>query len=215
VNATPALLRGATRAGVDAPVRHGRRTHGVPFGGAPVSRPQRRWVRWVTWAAILAPLPYSLSRLLWAAGIPLGIEEELLRDFQSPGRGSLYILCLALLPEGTALFTHTFVASQTRTVPHRIPYAGGRPVRPALIVAALLPPIVILAGFNAWSLGPITDGFTIPASNAGLPGWSFWGQVATFWIWGIALTVATAAYWHATRARVRDGSTGPDAAATP
>jgi hypothetical protein len=48
-------------------------------------------------------------------------------------------------------------------------------------------------------LGPIADGFTIPPGNDGLPGWSFWGQVATFWIWGVSLGIATAAYWLDTR----------------
>ena len=154
-------------------------------------------MRLVIWTAIVAPVPYSLSRLLWAFGIPLGIDEALLRDFDSPGLGSLYILALALLPEATAMFTHTFVLTRAARVPDRVPGVGGRPVRPGLIVAPLLAPIFILGGFNLWSLGPILDGFVIPASNDGLPGWSFWGQVASFWIWGVSLTVATAAYWRA------------------
>lgn len=158
-----------------------------------------RWVRWVTWVAILAPLPYSLSRVVWALGIPFGIDAELLRDFKSPGIGSLYILALALLPDATAAYTHTFLASRRPTVPERAPLIGGRPGRPALVVAPLLAPIAILGGFNLWSLGPIGDGFTIPAENDGLPGWSFWGQVASFWIWGVALTIATAAYAWETR----------------
>jgi hypothetical protein len=200
---TMALMSQSLAAGtITAPVRPGRsRRHG-----------ERRWVRWITWAAILTPLPYSLSRLLWAAGIPLGIDEELLREFHSPGWGSLYILILALLPEATALFTHAFVASRMRTVPDRIPIVGGRPVRRWLVIDALLAPILILAGFNAWSLGPITAGFSIPETNAGLPGWSFWGQIATFWIWGVSLAVATAAYWHATRSWDSDASSGHDPA---
>ncbi len=48
-------------------------------------------------------------------------------------------------------------------------------------------------------LGPIADGFTIREDNAGLPAWSFWGQVATLWIWGISLTIATTAYWWQAR----------------
>ena len=175
-----------------------------PESGAP-ARP-RAWMRAVIWTAILAPVPYSLSRLLWALGIPLGIDESLLRDFDSPGLGSLYILALALLPEATAMFTRAFVLERPARVPGRVPGVGGRPVRPALVVAPLLAPIVILGGFNLWSLGPILEGFVIPASNDGLPGWSFWGQVATFWIWGVSLTVATAAYWHAaSRAGGRGG----------
>ena len=37
------------------------------------TREPRRWVRVVTWTATLAPVPYSVSRLVWAVGIPLGL----------------------------------------------------------------------------------------------------------------------------------------------
>ena len=178
-----------------------------------VTRVEPRWLRWVTWTAIIAPLPYSLSRLVWAFGIPFGIEEDLLRDFHSPGVGSLYILCLALLPEATALFTRTFLASRRRDVPGGVPIIGGRSVRPGLVVAVLLLPIGILAGFNLWSLGPITDGFSIPAANRGLPGWSFWGQIVTFWVWGVSLAVATAAYAWDTRGWDRVAAHGRGTAA--
>ena len=163
------------------------------------AREPRRWLRLINWTATLAPLPYSVSRVIWAVGIPLGIDAELLHEFHSPGVGSFYILCLALLPEAAALYTLVFVASRRRTVPERLPLLGRRPVRPGLVIAPLLAPIAILAGFNLWSLGLITDGFTIPSDNRGLPGWSFWGQVATFWIWGVALTIVTATYWYETR----------------
>ena len=166
---------------------------------------RRPWVAWITWTAIVAPLPYSLSRLVWALGIPLGIDEALLRDFDSPGIGSLYILLLALLPEATAYYVHAFLLTRATRVPGWVPVAGGRPITPSLVVAPLLAPIAILAAFNLWSLGPILDGFVIPSSNAGLAGWAFWGQVATFWIWGVALTVATAAYWWLTVPAAIDG----------
>jgi hypothetical protein len=80
--------------------------------------------------AILVPLPYTLQRLLWAAGIDFGIDAEFLAELHAPGWGSLYILMLCVLVEGTAVWTHLFVRSRTRTVPSRIPWAGGRPVRP-------------------------------------------------------------------------------------
>jgi hypothetical protein len=172
------------------------------------SRQSRSLTWWVTWTAILAPVPYSLSRLVWALGVPFGIDEQLLRDFKSPGIGSLYILCLALLPEVTALYTHAFLVVRRRFVPARVPFAGGRPVRPSLVVVPLLAPIAILTGFNVWSLGPIMDGFAIPEANAGLPGWSFWGQVASFWVWGVSLAVATAAYWWSARGGRRAAADG-------
>jgi hypothetical protein len=39
------------------------------------------------------------------------------------------------------------------------------------------------------------DGFRIPADLHGLPGWSFWGQVAVFMTWGVSPTAATFVYW--------------------
>lgn len=163
-----------------------------------------RWVTWVTWIAILAPVPYGLSRLLWAAGIPVGISPHLLHhDLHSPGLGSLYILVLVVLCEGTAIFTHAFVLHRPERVPRWVPMLRGRHVRPWLVIAPLLMPIAILALFNEWSLTLFIDGFSIPADNAGVPGWSFWGQAATFLIWGLALTTATAVYWHATRGHGR------------
>jgi hypothetical protein len=147
-----------------------------------------RRLGWITTLAIFAPTPYAVSRLLWAAGIPIGIDPEMLHDdFQSPGWGSLQILLLAAMCEATALYTAVFI----RNRPERV---RGRPVRPVLVVVPLLAPIAILAGFNLWAVGLMLEGFAIPADNAGVPGWSFWGQVIIFLVWGVALTVATAAY---------------------
>ena len=157
-----------------------------------------RWVTWVTWAAIIAPLPYGVSRLLWAAGLPVGIDAALLREFGAPGWGSAYILVLALLSEGTGIFTHLFLRTRRRTVPDRVPLVGGRRVRRGVVIGALLGPIAILANFNATTVPMMLDGFTIPPGNAGMPGWSFWGQVATFWVWGLSLSAATFAYWRTT-----------------
>ncbi|MBA3262675.1 MAG: hypothetical protein H0T69_09460 [Thermoleophilaceae bacterium] len=51
---------------------------------------KRDWIFWVSWVAVVAPIPYSLSRVLWAAGIPVGwlairagsglIRRDLLRE---------------------------------------------------------------------------------------------------------------------------------------
>jgi hypothetical protein len=39
------------------------------------------------------------------------------------------------------------------------------------------------------------DGFRIPADLHGLPGSSFWGQVAVFMTWGVSPTAVTFVYW--------------------
>ena len=108
---------------------------------------------------------------------------------------------LVLLTEGTALYTHVFVLSRPRVVPGWIPLLGGRRVRRWVVIAPLLAPIGILASFDSWSLPYMLDDFAMPPEVAeDMPGWSFWGQVAVFWIWGLALAVATAAYaWDGRR----------------
>lgn len=50
---------------------------------------------------------YSLSRVLWAAGIPVGFSQEGLREIGTPGSGQLGMLALAA--EATAIFVHAFV----------------------------------------------------------------------------------------------------------
>lgn len=174
---------------------------GVLLGRDATTSREARWASWITCLAIAAPLPYSLSRLLWAAGIPTGIHEDVLRhDLQSPGLGSLGMLVLILLAEGTSVYTHVFVGSRRPDVPAWVPFLGGRRVRPMLVIAPLLAPIWILASFNYWSLSYIADGFAMPGEVAAdLPAWSFWLQVATFWIWGMSLAIATALYWYDTR----------------
>jgi hypothetical protein len=166
-----------------------------------MTRSSRRWRTAIFWIAVLVPVPYGSSRLLWAAGVPIGIDEAFLRELHSPGWGSLGLVALALLSEGTAVFTRVFLAPDgVRVVPAWVPVAGGRRIRPWLVVAPLLAPIAILALANAFTVGLVVDdGFTMPAGNDGLPAWSFWGQLAIFWIWGASLTAATFLYWRETR----------------
>ena len=165
----------------------------------PSAAPGRRWVRAVTWLAIIAPLPYSLSRLLWAAGIPVGIDPELLREFHAPGWGSLYIVGLAAPADATALMTHVLVRPRARVVPAWVPILGRRPVRARLVVAALALPTAVLAWRAALHVPLILDGFRIPEDVTGVPPWSLWAQAALTWIWAGSLAIATLAYRGATR----------------
>jgi hypothetical protein len=153
----------------------------------------------VTWIAIVAPLPYSLSRILWAAGVPVGIERELLHEFHAPGWGSLYILALAALADATALLTHVVVRPRARVFPEWIPVLGGRSVRPRAVIAALLLPAVVLAWRAALHLTLLFNGFRIPDDITGVPAWSLWTQAALVWVWWVSLATALVAYHRATR----------------
>jgi hypothetical protein len=166
------------------------------------ARPANRdWVLRISWLAVVAPIPYSLSRVLWAAGVPVGITEEFLRELDSPGWGSLGLLMLARLSEGTAVFTHVFIKARAQVVPGWVPLLGGRAVRPWIVIGLLLPPIVALAGANLDALHEIVvhGEPQRPSGFADEPAWSLWAHQIVFLVWGSSLTVATFAYWRATR----------------
>jgi hypothetical protein len=158
-----------------------------------------RWVTPVTWIAILAPLPYSVSRLLWAAGISAGLEDQQAAQLDTPGWASLYLLLLALLTEGTGIFVHAFVLHRRSWLPRWIPFAGGRRVNRLLVVAPLLVPIAILAFATIHTAPWFIGGFELPDTSTGLdqpwwPNWGVWMPALVFAVWGPALAAATFAY---------------------
>ncbi|MXQ54411.1 hypothetical protein [Shimazuella alba] len=42
-----------------------------------------RWGKWITYTAVLAPIPYAITRYAWALGINIGIDQKFLQDFSS------------------------------------------------------------------------------------------------------------------------------------
>lgn len=150
------------------------------------AHPARRgWVLWITWIAVVAPVPYSVSRVPWAAGIPVGISEEYLRELDSPGWGSLGLLGLALLSEGTGTFTHVFVKARAQRVPGWVPLLGARPVRPRIVIGPLLLPIVVLAAVNLAFLRELIvhGGVQSPDGFPDEPTWSLWAHSVVFLVW--------------------------------
>ncbi len=158
----------------------------------------RRWASIVTWLAILAPLPYTVLRVLWAAGVPFGIDRELLREFHAPGWGSLYILGLTTLADATALIVHSIVRPRARRIPGWVPILGGARVRPRLVIGVLLLPLVVLAWRAALHLTVVVNGFRLPDEVTGVPAWPVWTQIVLVWIWSPSLAAAIVAYHRAT-----------------
>jgi len=168
-----------------------------------IANANRGWTHWAVWIAVLAPLPYGLSRVLWAAGVPVGITKEFLRELSSPGWGSLGLLFLALLSEGTAIFTHAFVKARAQVVPKWVPVLGGRRVRPRMVIGPLLLPVLLLAAVNVAAVHEVAThgGILRPEGFPDEPAWSLWAHQAVFLVWGASLAVATFAYWRATELR--------------
>lgn len=160
-----------------------------------------RWVTWVTYAAFLVPLPYSLSRVLWAVGIPAGFTEAGLREIGAPGGGSILLLALAVLSESVALLTHQFLYHQRRTLPRWLPVLAGRQVSPwAVILPATLVTAVLLTAFTVGTFDLLYRPELFNSATA-LPRWSVWAHQVLFLVWGLSLGAATLAYYGRTRDR--------------
>jgi hypothetical protein len=166
-----------------------------------------RWMRRITWVAIVAPLPYSVSRVLWAMGIPLGIDADVLHDeLHAPGLGSVFILLLGVAAELTAWWTRAFLLERPEAYPRWLPMLRGRPVRPVVAAAPLALPIAILATVDAMSAPWIVNGFERDAdSSSNVADWAVSVAAVEFWIWGVSLAVATAAYVASGSARSTRG----------
>ena len=73
-------------------------------------------------------------------------------------------------------------------------------MRPATAAAPLVLPIAILAAANAMSTPWIINGFERDAdSGSNVANWAVSVAAVEFWIWGVSLAVATAAYVAAGR----------------
>jgi hypothetical protein len=104
-------------------------------GPAPAAETYPRWVRWVTHAAVLPPLPSGLWRLAMAVGIPVGFSDAQLRRGHIPGWGSLYLIGLSVFAEACALLTLGFIRPWGVVFPRWLPIVGGRRVPPAVAIA--------------------------------------------------------------------------------
>jgi hypothetical protein len=169
----------------------------------PRSEQAPRWMTAATWLAVLAPLLYSCSRVLWALGVPVGIYEKGLDEIGVPSLGgSTYVLGLALASATVGIVTYHVALRDLRSLPRPLPLLGGRQVPPFLLIAAaaLTSVFLVTASFGAESpLKPFTDpeGFRRSIAPEGWgPTWAFWAQEALFLAWGLSLAIVTFAYWR-------------------
>lgn len=144
--------------------------------------------------AVIIPLIYAAVRFAWAAGIPLGISDEMLAQGQASGLWTIG-LGLASVATAVALLTLGLVQRWGERLPRWVPWLGGRRVPIAL---AAVP--VTLGGLAILSGGVM---FIRVAATGELPlseNWSTIGPELLWPLWGIALAVALAEY---IRRRVR------------
>ncbi len=162
-------------------VRCGRRP------GAGETPPARllRWGRWAVLVAVLAPVPYEVTRIAWFLGHPTGISTEFLRMMQDTDGMLTVGLGFAVASMLGGVLTHGLVASWGERYPRWIWWRAGRrvPVALAVVPGGLVAVLLIPAGFMALRMALQDD---------------MWGTNApsVLWmVWGTALGVAVGAYY--------------------
>ena len=192
-----------------ATLTYQRRTRGacVRCGRRPGARDQPtgrllRWGRWAVLVAVLAPVPYEITRIAWFLGQPMGITPQFLRTMQQT-EGMLTVgLGFAVASQLGGVLTHGLVAPWGERYPRWIWWKAGRrvPVALAVVPGGLVALVLIPAGLMALRMSLRQE---------------MWGTTAPsiLWtVWGAALGVAVVAYHLRRRPACRlcgQGSTPP------
>ncbi|WP_166980036.1 hypothetical protein [Paramicrobacterium fandaimingii] len=144
--------------------------------------------------AVAIPLIYAAVRFAWAAGIPLGISDQMLADGQESGLWTIG-LGLASVATAVALLTLGLVQRWGERLPRWVPSLGGRRVPIALAaVPVTIGGLAIFAG-GVMFVRVVSTG-TFPLGE----NWATVGPELLWPLWGIALAVALVEYL---RRRVR------------
>jgi hypothetical protein len=162
-----------------------------------------RWGKFITYIAVLAPLPYAFIRFAWALGIPLGVEKDFLQEFSSSNpihqivEWTFGSLCIA-----GSILTLGLIQKWGERFPSWFPFVGGKnvPVLLAVIPATCVAIAVTSAGF-VFTSSFIAVEFHLVSADGILVS-QIWGAVGPmlFWIpWGVALGLAAAAYYYRRR----------------
>lgn len=154
----------------------------------------RCWGRWAVAAAMVPPVAYASSRIAWAFDIPYGVTRDFLVDMRAD-EPTIFVAgaMMALLGLAGATLTFGLVATWGERWPRWVPYVRGRTVPPrvAVVPGMTVAALLISAG----------KGWYVSAFSGHLPEAVFgenWATVifgATLPVWGVALGVATYAYW--------------------
>ena len=162
-----------------------------------------RWGRLAVGTAVVIPVLYAITRWAWALGIPLGISEEFLREGQETGMWWAGA-GLATIAVGGAILTLGLVQRWGEVFPRWIPHFSGRrvPVLLAVVPSSLVSVLVTAAGLMfvrmtlTGRLAEILGERVLTADN-----WGALGPELLWPIWGVALGLATLAYYHRRRGR--------------
>ncbi|MFI6132630.1 hypothetical protein [Micromonospora sp. NPDC051141] len=146
-----------------------------------------RWGRWAAWTAAVIPTLYALTRLAWAAGVPLGISRDFLDEMHDSGLVWAGAGLGAFAVAG-AVLTLGLVRPWGERFPRWMVGLAGRRVPVSLAVA---PATLVALAVTAGSLGLLTA----PRFWALTGGFSLTTLPMLLWpLWGVALGAAAYAY---------------------
>jgi hypothetical protein len=149
------------------------------------------------WTAVLATVPYDITRIAWFLGWPLGLSDEMYETLQDPPELLAVGLGLGILSTAGAALTHGLVARWGEVFPRWLPRIGGRPVP---VMLAVLPAALVTI-----TLPPASVMFAGPGINGGfdMTNWGVW-LPSVFWLlWAIGLGGATWYYYQRRRGACR------------
>ena len=147
--------------------------------------------------AVLATIPYDLTRMAWFFGWPLGLSDDLYDSLQDPPELLVVGMVLGFLSTAGAALTHGLVSAWGERVPRWMPHIAGRGVP--------VPLAVIPASLVTVTLPPASVMFANPGINGGfnLANWGVW-LPSMFWVlWAVGLGGATWVYYERRRGSCR------------
>jgi hypothetical protein len=157
-----------------------------------------KWFVLAGLVAVFIPALYVVSRVLWAVGIPLGIEQSRMEELGLPGAGSISLVLLSLPVLATAWFTLRFAVQNGQTMPTWIPILGGAVPRRRWVIGLLLIPVFVLTYANAVNLVVLSTDLAPSNDMEALSTWSLWAHVILFLVWWAALVFLTVRSWRRT-----------------
>jgi hypothetical protein len=163
-----------------------------------------RWGRIAVVVAMLPPVLYAFTRYAWALGIPLGMSEEYLHRGQESGTwtSGLFLATFGLLG---ALLMLGLVQPWGEVFPRWMLGLAGRrvPIPLALVPASLVSVLLIVGGIAIGSGLPQMVAALAAAGSQDIALISAVifqvGPTLLFPVWGVALALATLAYYYRRR----------------
>ena len=150
-----------------------------------------RWGRPVTYLAAAIPAFYSLTRWLWAFGVPFGITEEFHAQGEAEGAwfAGAWLGSFALVG---AVLTIGLVQRWGEVFPPWFPVIGGRavPIGLATVPASIVAALATSGGIGMYSQAMADGALELTADS-----WGAIGPTLLWPLWGVALAAATLAYY--------------------